>query len=134
MRQGVSILLGGVIFGFGLALSGMTKPELVLSFLQLRDLGLLFVMGGAVVVAMIAFQLGPRLMKKPLFANQFGQNKKVLDKNTIIGAAIFGLGWGISGLCPGSAIASLGTGNFPVLIGVVAMFLGAYLQGILADK
>ncbi len=134
MKQKISILLGGTLFGFGLALSGMTRPEVVLSFLQLRDLGLILVMGGAVIIAMLAFHLGPRLIKRPLFADRFGQNKRSLDKNTIIGAAIFGLGWGISGLCPGSAIASLGTGNFPVLIGVVAMFLGAYLQGILADK
>lgn len=124
----VYVAIGGMLFGFGLALSGMTKQEVVLSFLQLRDLGLLLVMGGAVVVTAAGFRLGPRLFRRPA-CGAFESVRAVFSRRTVIGAALFGVGWGLSGLCPGSAIASLGTGNFPVLIGIAAMFLGAYVQG-----
>lgn len=124
-----AIFGGGLLFGFGLALSGMTKPEVVLSFLQLTDLGLLFVMGGAVLVAMLAFKLGPIVLRKPVLTGSFGVARKALRKQTIIGAVIFGVGWGLSGLCPGSALAGIGIGNYPVLIGIAGMFAGAYVQG-----
>jgi len=123
------VLLGGMVFGFGLAISGMTKPEVVLSFLQLTDLGLLLVMGSGVLVAMLAFKIGPKLFKKSLTGDPFPAKKSTLSKNTIAGAVIFGVGWGISGLCPGSAIASVGIGNYPVLIGLAGMFCGAYIHG-----
>jgi uncharacterized membrane protein YedE/YeeE len=126
------VLLGGLLFGFGLALSGMTRPEVVLSFLQMRDLGLLLVMGGAVAVTMAAYRLGPRALEHPL-TGSFGKHDAVLGPRTILGAAIFGVGWGVSGLCPGSALASLGTGNYPILLGIAAMFAGAYVQGRLFD-
>jgi uncharacterized membrane protein YedE/YeeE len=60
---------------------------------------------------------------------EFKKRKRTLNKRTVIGAIIFGVGWGISGLCPGSAMASLGIGNLPVLIGIAGMFLGAYIMG-----
>ena len=60
---------------------------------------------------------------------EFKPRERKFTRNTVIGAIIFGLGWGISGICPGSAISSLGTGNLPILIGIAAMFMGSYVMG-----
>jgi len=133
-RQNLVVLFGGILFGFGLAYSGMTKQEIVLSFLQLKDLGLIFVMGGAALVTFFAINVVPRILKKPPFGDQFKPRKAAISRNVIIGAVIFGIGWGISGQCPGSAVASLGTGNYWVLIGLAAMFIGAYLRGLIGEK
>jgi hypothetical protein len=122
------VLLGGAVFGFGLALSTMTRQEVVLSFLRLTDLGLLLVMAGGVAVTTLAFRLAPRLRPKPPLAAAYEPLRDRLDRRTIAGAAIFGLGWGISGICPGSAIASLGTGNWPVALALLGMLLGASVK------
>jgi uncharacterized membrane protein YedE/YeeE len=127
--RNMAVYIGGVLFGFGLAYSGMTKQEIVLNFLKLQDLGLIFVIGGAAAVTFLAVNVVPRLMKAPLLGGVFKPRVSVLTRNTIIGAMIFGVGWGISGQCPGSAVASLGTGNWPVIISLMGMFLGAYLRG-----
>ena len=127
-------LLGGILFGFGLAFSGMTKQEIVLSFLRLDDLGLLFVLGGAAILTLLTINLAPKLLEKPITGGTYKKRSRILNSKIIIGAAIFGVGWGISGQCPGSAIASIGTGNLPVLVGIVSMFLGAYLQGVVQNK
>jgi hypothetical protein len=120
---------GGILFGFGLAYSGMTRPEIVLSFLRLDDLGLIFVMGGAAVITFFAINVVPKFMKAPALGGTFRPRVSVLTRNTLIGAALFGTGWGISGMCPGSAVASIGTGNWPIIVGLAFMFLGAYLRG-----
>jgi len=133
-KQNLLVLFGGILFGFGLAYSGMTKQEVVLSFLQLKDLGLIFVMGGAAFVTFFAINIVPRLLKKPPFGEQFKPRKAAMSRNVIIGAIIFGVGWGISGQCPGSAVASLGTGNLPILLGLASMFIGAYLRGLLDSR
>jgi uncharacterized membrane protein YedE/YeeE len=136
MQQLLSLLvtlIGGMLFGFGLALSTMVSPEVVLSFLRLQDFGLMLVMGGAVAVTVVAYQLAPRLMKRPWLASSFSQREASLDRNTLVGAAIFGLGWGICGVCPGPAIAGLGVGNLDMLWALAGMLVGAYAQGILAD-
>lgn len=123
------VFTGGLLFGFGLAFGGMAKQEVVLSFLQLRDLGLLLLLGGSALVTALTINLVPKSLKKPLLGGEFKKRKRTLNKNTIIGAAIFGVGWGLSGQCPGSAMASIGVGNIPILIGVASMFLGAYIMG-----
>jgi uncharacterized membrane protein YedE/YeeE len=133
-KQNLVVLLGGVLFGFGLAYSGMTKQEIVLSFLQLKDLGLIFVMGGAAFVAFFAINVAPKFLKKPPLGEQFKPRKAVMSRNVIIGAIIFGVGWGISGQCPGSAVASIGTGNLPILVGIAAIFIGAYIRGLMDKK
>jgi len=133
-KQNIIVLIGGIFFGFGLAYSGMTKQEIVLSFLQLKDLGLIFVIGGAAVITLFAINVVPKFLKRPFLMGKFKPRQATLSRNVIIGATIFGIGWGISGQCPGSAIASLGTGNFPVIIGIAAMFIGAYLRGLLDKK
>ncbi|WEL17495.1 Putative transporter component [Halorhabdus sp. SVX81] len=125
------ILVGGLLFGFGLAASQMARPEVVLDFLQLTDLGLLFVMFGAAVVSGLAFAVLPRLRERaPLTGDTYGRRLKSFDRNVLVGGAIFGVGWGISGVCPGSAYASVGIGNWPILIAIAGMFIGAYLQGV----
>ena len=125
----VFVFMGGLFFGFGLAFGGMSKQEIVLSFLQLKDLGLLLLLGGSALVTAITINLIPKLLNKPILGGEFKKRKRTLNKRTVIGAMIFGIGWGISGLCPGSAMASLGVGNLPVLIGIAGMFLGAYIMG-----
>jgi len=130
-KQNIIVLIGGIFFGFGLAYSGMTKQEIVLSFLQLKDLGLIFVMGGAAAVTFFAVNVVPRYLKTPLLGGKFKPRRAPLSRNVIIGAIIFGVGWGLSGQCPGSAVASLGTGNILVLVGLAAMFIGAYIRGLL---
>ncbi len=123
------LFAGGLVFGFGLAYGGMSKPEIVLSFLQLRDYGLMLLMGAAMATTFVAINIVPRFVEKPVLAGEFRPRTRTLNRNTIIGAVIFGVGWGISGQCPGSALASLGTGNLPVLLGIAAMFVGAYVMG-----
>jgi uncharacterized membrane protein YedE/YeeE len=124
----------GVLFGFGLALSTMVKPEVVLAFLQLRDLGLLLVLGGAVTVAMLAIQAAPRLLRRPPLGARFERPQGAIDRRLVTGAAIFGVGWGLCGVCPGPAIAGLGIGNWPCAIVLLAILAGAYVQGVLAER
>jgi uncharacterized protein len=129
-----AVLAGGVLFGFGLALSTMIQPEVVLSFLRLQDFGLLLVLGGAASVAMIGYQLAPRLMRRPAFAHAFGAHVSELNQDTLGGAAIFGIGWGLSGVCPGPAIAGLGAGNWPLLLALGGIAAGAYVHGLVASR
>ncbi|GGL37092.1 hypothetical protein GCM10009037_20810 [Halarchaeum grantii] len=132
---GAVVYLGGLVFGVGLAVSGMAKPEVVLDFLQLEDLGLLFVMGGAAAVAGTAVFLATRSGRRaPLTGRAYGRRLKSMDRNVLLGGAVFGVGWGISGICPGAAYASVGIGNLPVLWAVAGMFLGAYAQGYVRSR
>ncbi|WP_296872651.1 DUF6691 family protein [Tibeticola sp.] len=130
----VATLIAGALFGFGLALSTMVSPEVVLSFLHFQDFGLLLVMGGAVGVTVLAYQLAPRLMKRPLWGDHFAVRPAVLDRDTVLGAAIFGVGWGLCGVCPGPAIAGLGVGSSAMLIALAGIAAGAWLQGWLAQR
>jgi uncharacterized membrane protein YedE/YeeE len=125
----LTILACGTLFGLGLSISSMIRPEVVLSFLRFEDFGLLLVLGGATGLTMVFYQLAPRALKKPLLALQFGQKPLETMKRTLLGALLFGIGWGISGVCPGPAIAGLGAGNWPLLIALFAMLVGAYVQG-----
>ena len=124
------IVVGGLIQGVGLAYSGMAKPEVVLDFLQFEDLGLLLVMGGAAVVSGLTFLVGTKLLDRaPLTGDAYGLRRKSMDRNVVVGGVIFGVGWGVSGICPGAAYASVGVGNVPILWAIGGMFLGAYVQG-----
>lgn len=130
----IGMLLGGALFGYGLAYSGMVSPEVVLRFLTLQDFGLMLVMGGAIAVTVVAYQLVPRVLKRPILAEGFEKRVTPLDRKTLVGAALFGLGWGLSGVCPGPAIAGLGGGNFKLLWALAGIFAGAYLQGWYASR
>jgi uncharacterized membrane protein YedE/YeeE len=124
------VLVGGLIFGFGLAYSQMARPEVVLDFLQFEDFGLVFVMFGGAAVTGVTFFVAPRLLNRaPLTGDRFQRRLKSFDRNVVIGGAIFGVGWGLSGICPGAAYASLGIGNVSILWALAGMFLGAYAQG-----
>ena len=122
-------LAAGALFGFGLALSGMVRPEVVLSFLRFSDFGLMLVMGGAVLVVLVVYHLLPRLRTQPLLGGQFQKHASAWNRDTLVGAALFGVGWGLSGVCPGPAIAGLGTGNTDLLWALAGMALGALVQG-----
>jgi len=124
------VAVSGALFGFGLALSTMVKPEVVLDFLMWRDMGLLLVLGGAVAVTFVAYQLLPRVMAKPLAGDSFGKHPSEMSARTLAGAAIFGIGWGLSGVCPGPAIAGLGVGNWPLLLSLAGLAAGGLVQGL----
>jgi hypothetical protein len=128
-RSLAAALAAGALFGFGLALSRMVRPEVVLDFLLWRDFGLLLVLGGGMAVTLVTYQLAPRLMGRPVYEPAFGAHPSVLNARTIGGAALFGIGWGLSGVCPGPAVAGLGTGNLPLLYSLAGLFAGAYAQG-----
>lgn len=123
------VLLAGALFGFGLSYSSMIKPEVVLSFLRFEDFGLLWVLGAASFVTFLTYQLVPRVMNSPLLESVFNSHSAKMDRDTLVGAAIFGIGWGICGVCPGPAIAGLGVGNWPMIMTLAAIFAGAYVQG-----
>jgi uncharacterized membrane protein YedE/YeeE len=128
-NRNIVLFVGGLVFGFGLAYGGMAKPEVVLSFLLLRDYGLVLLMGAGTAMAFVAINVVPRFGGKPVLGGEFKPRTRVFNRNTVLGAIIFGIGWGMSGQCPGSALSSLGIGNLPVLLGIAAMFAGAYVMG-----
>jgi len=125
--RGIVSLLSGAVFGAGLALGGMTNPARVRGFLDLFgdwDSTLAFVMGGAVLVMVVVWRIQPRLAH-PVFAQAFAiPTRKDLDGRLIGGAALFGIGWGIAGLCPGPGIAALVIEPVGAAIFVAAMLAG----------
>jgi uncharacterized membrane protein YedE/YeeE len=128
----MATLLSGMLFGFGLSVSTMISPEVVLSFLRFEDFGLMLVMGGAVLVVLLTYQLAPRVFSKPLLDEHFHKHPSVWNRDTTVGAALFGVGWGLCGVCPGPAIAGLGTGNWSLLWALAGIALGALVQGLRA--
>jgi uncharacterized protein len=119
--------ISGLLFGIGLTISGMVNPMKVLNFLDVlgtHDFTLVFVMGGGLITALIGYQL---LFKRgrPFFADRFDfPTSQIVDAKLVSGAALFGIGWGITGICPGPAIAGLVFGNSLSFIFVVAMAIG----------
>ena len=130
--KALAVLVSGALFGFGLSLSTMIRPEIVLGFLRFSDMGLMLVMGGAVLVTLLVYRVGPHLLREPLLGGHFHQHVSVWNRDTLVGAALFGAGWGLCGVCPGPAIAGLGTGNLDLLWALAGIALGALLQGLRA--
>lgn len=130
LLRAASTLACGALFGFGLSVSTMIRPEVVLSFLRFSDFGLMLVMGGAVLVVMLAYQLAPRWLARPLFDDHFHQHPSSWNRDTLLGAALFGIGWGLCGVCPGPAIAGLGAGNWSLLWALLGIAAGALVQGL----
>ncbi|ENW81352.1 hypothetical protein F909_02643 [Acinetobacter sp. ANC 3929] len=127
--------LFGSIFALGLLVSGMSNPEKVLSFLDIFgdwDISLMFVMIGAIAVAFIPFQRALR-HQKTLFGETISlpTNNKI-DRKLIIGAVLFGIGWGIAGICPAPALTLIGLGNFEILYFIGAMLLGMLIHRLWA--
>ena len=137
MKRILAALVSGAIFGFGLSLSQMTNPNKVLGFLDIAgswDPSLAFVIMGALAVAFIAFRW---ILKRPrpMFDEQFHVARKTLiDKPFLFGAMIFGIGWGMSGYCPGPAVAGLGLGNPESFVMVVSIYLGFLAQRYWAER
>lgn len=133
MMKGAPLLSGflsGLLFALGLGMGGMTRPEKIIGFLDVAgnwNPSLALVMAGALVVAMPAFAWILR-RNAPLFGDRFAvpQNRRA-DMRLLGGAALFGTGWGLAGLCPGPAIANLVTLNGSILLFVAAMLAGLYL-------
>jgi uncharacterized membrane protein YedE/YeeE len=130
--KALAVLVSGALFGFGLSLSTMVQPEVVLSFLRFQDMGLMLVMGGAVAVTLLAYRFGPKLLRQPLLGGTFHRHASLWNRDTLVGAALFGAGWGLCGVCPGPAIAGLGTGNWDLLWALAGIALGALAQGMRA--
>lgn len=130
-RQILIALFAGVLFGAGLAVSGMADPQRVRGFLDLLgawDPTLAFVMGGALVPMVIAWRVQKR-MAAPVSAAQFSlPAHRDIDPRLVGGAALFGVGWGVAGLCPGPAIADLAIAPVPAAIFVMAMLVGMILH------
>ncbi len=128
-------LVAGVLFGVGLAMSGMTDPQRVLGFLDIFgdfDPALLFVLGGAVAVTSIAFRFVLR-RPEPVLADSFQISRlRGVDRQLLGGAALFGIGWGIAGYCPGPALAGLGVWSREALWFVPAMVAGALIHRAVA--
>jgi uncharacterized membrane protein YedE/YeeE len=135
MKSLLTSLIAGLLFGFGLAVSGMTNPAKVLGFLTFNehwDASLAFVMGGALMVTVPAFHFILQ-RQSPLWQSSFSlPTRKDIDPSLILGAILFGLGWAIAGLCPGPAIANLAIASPELLIFIAAMLAGFYLAGRLS--
>lgn len=132
----LSTYLIGLIFGTGIAISGMANPAKVLNFFDLAgqwDPSLIFVMGGAVVVTFLGYRIvlrRPAPLIDPAF--HLPDNPRI-DARLLGGSALFGVGWGIAGFCPGGALPALGTGRTEVVVFVAAMIAGIYLaKGLLS--
>ncbi|MGD9913506.1 MAG: DUF6691 family protein [Rhizobiaceae bacterium] len=125
----------GLLFGAGLVISGMADPAKVLNFLDLFgtwDPSLAFVMGGAVLVAFFGYRVVLR-RRQPIIGGTFHlPTSNDFDRRVIVGPAIFGIGWGLGGFCPGPAIAALGLGAVGTLAFVPAMMLGMWGARLLA--
>lgn len=137
MNPKLVMAFAGVLFGVGLAISGMTQPEKVVGFLDVFgqwNPSLMFVMGGALMVSMI---FGRRVLRRraPVYDDKFHlPEKTAIDRSLVVGAAIFGVGWGIGGFCPGPALVAAGAGRTPALVFVATMVLGMAVHWITTKK
>ena len=127
-KSNIASFICGILFSIGLGISGMTQPQKVIGFLDVFgewDLSLAFVMGGAVLSYLILQLWIQRNFSIPVLGGSFQiTTRKDLDRSLIIGALLFGSGWGLGGYCPGPAITSLGSGSLNALLFVVAMGIG----------
>ena len=136
MKISIAALICGIVFGLGLAVSEMINPARVIGFLDVTgqwDFTLALVMGSALVFTVVGF---PLITKKahPVLAEKFIlPTKKTLDTPLISGAVLFGIGWGLAGLCPGPAIAGLASLNPDIFLFVAAMIAGQFI-GLKIEK
>ncbi len=127
----ISIFAIGLIFGIGISISGMANPAKVINFFDIAgswDPSLMFVMGGALITTFIGYRLVLSRPTGPIFESKFQLPTATdLDARLIGGSAIFGIGWGIAGFCPGGALPALGTGRSEVFIFVAALIVGIFV-------
>jgi hypothetical protein len=130
----IILFLIGVIFGVGISISGMANPAKVLNFFDIVgtwDPSLIFVMGGAVVTTFIGYKLVFG-RAAPVFEPRFSlPTSRVIDAKLVGGSAIFGIGWGIAGFCPGGALPALGTGRWEVFAFTAALLAGIFLAKLI---
>jgi uncharacterized membrane protein YedE/YeeE len=138
MKKLLFAMLCGAVFAIGLVVSGMTQPSKVLGFLNVGgifaparfgawDASLAFVMGAALCVTLLAFSITPRAGQRPWAAASFDlPTRKDIDTKLVLGAALFGVGWGLVGYCPGPALASLLSGGLDALTFVAALVAGMW--------
>ena len=134
----ITVFLCGVLFAVGLGISGMTQPAKIIAFLDVTgewDPSLLFVMGGAVAVNMVLYRLSMR-RSQPVFQDSFIiPSRRKINSRLIIGSCLFGVGWGLSGYCPGPAWVASVNGAMSTLAFLIAMLVGMYLfQMLQAEK
>lgn len=130
MKYHIASLFAGLIFGLGLIVSGMANPEKVLGFLDIAgawDPSLAFVMGGAVIVGLVAFTIARRRTLSFLGFNIKLPTNTQIDKRLIVGSMMFGVGWGIAGFCPGPALVAFGAGEIKGVVFVASMVTGMIL-------
>ncbi len=125
----IASFIAGLVFGVGLLISGMTEPSKVIGFLDIFgawDATLAFVMAGAVAVSAIGFALARR-RSAPVLASRFAWPvRSDIDAPLVIGSALFGVGWGLSGICPGPALVNLTGLSAPIIVFVATMVLGMF--------
>ncbi len=133
----LSALVSGALFGVGLGVAGMTRPEKIIAFLDITgdwDPSLLFVMGGALVVYFVAHRLlvvRERGVARPLLAPKFElPTRRDLDRSLLAGAFVFGVGWGLAGYCPGPAIVALTGGALNPFVFVASMIAGMIIYRV----
>lgn len=138
MRTTISALLIGAAFGTGIAISGMGNPAKVLNFFDVAgtfDPSLMFVMASALVVTAIGYRLVFRTRSAPVCNAKFDiPTKRSIDLPLVAGSAVFGVGWGITGFCPGGAIPMLGLGSFETLIFILSMIAGIVIARTLRQR
>ena len=133
----LNAFLVGLLFGLGLIISGMTDPSKVIGFLDLAgawDPSLAFVMGGAVLIGAGAFTIAKKRQRSLLGAPMQLSDATRLDKPLLIGSLVFGVGWGISGFCPGPAVVSAAAGQPKAWIFVAAMLAGMALYSMIEQR
>jgi uncharacterized membrane protein YedE/YeeE len=127
VKRVISAAVAGILFGVGLAVSGMTRADKVIGFLDLSDAwdpSLAFVMGGAIAVHLVLFKLILR-RTSPLFAQRFALPTRTdLDTRLIVGSGLFGVGWALGGYCPGPGLVSSGGGGVSALVFLATLTLG----------
>lgn len=135
MKVKIGAFLGGMVFGIGLALSGMTQPAKIVGFFDFFgswDPSLAFVMLGALVVYTPVYRWGVRTWQRPIWAPAFSlPTRKDIDGRLVAGSAIFGVGWGLGGYCPGPAFTSVGAGSMEALTFGASMLLGVALYQLI---
>lgn len=130
----ITALLSGLLFGIGLIVSGLANPQKVLSFLDIMgawDVHLLWVLIGAIIVASVGFAWVDQLARQGMNLSMDLPVNSVVDKRLVIGSIIFGVGWGLAGICPAPALVLIGSGQVEGGIFVVAMLVGMHIFEIM---
>lgn len=130
-------LFAGIVFGLGIILSGMVNPAIVLAFLDITgdwDSSLLWVMAGAVAMSSVAFALAKKRKRSYLGSSMQIPTAAKIDSRLLLGSLLFGVGWGIAGICPGPALVLTGTGSIDAWVFLIAMLMGMGIYHIVQER